>query len=154
MIRVIDWVISVQVECLIDALASWHAYVFDHPELTKPFHHFKHIDADFQNLLVSFSDIWRKSALELLCLSEKREETRERRHSIITSYHRVKRVDCVIPDRSTLQFTESQKLESFAPDWFDGRIRPLEEYFTTEYAYGAIRSYGELGWSFFLNYFF
>ncbi|KAF8356266.1 hypothetical protein PRIPAC_97889 [Pristionchus pacificus] len=81
-----------QVECLIDALASWHAYVFDHPELTKPFHHFKHIDADFQNLL----------------------------------------------------FTESQKLESFAPDWFDGRIRPLEEYFTTEYAYGAIRSYGEL----------
>ncbi|GMR63000.1 hypothetical protein PMAYCL1PPCAC_33195, partial [Pristionchus mayeri] len=81
-----------QVECLIDALASWHAYVFDHPELTKPFHHLKHIDDDFQLLM----------------------------------------------------FTESQKLESYRPDWFEDRISKLEKYFSTDYAYGAIRSYNEL----------
>ncbi|GMT05955.1 hypothetical protein PENTCL1PPCAC_28129 [Pristionchus entomophagus] len=82
-----------QVESLLDALASWHAYVFDHPEVTKPFHHFKHIDADFQNLL----------------------------------------------------YAESQKLESFRPDWFpDGRIRDLEKYFTLDHGMGAINSWGEL----------
>ncbi|GMT35807.1 hypothetical protein PFISCL1PPCAC_27104 [Pristionchus fissidentatus] len=81
-----------QVECLIDSLACWHAHVFEHPELTKPFHHFKHIDEEFQKLL----------------------------------------------------YSESSKLEEIRPEWFEGRIRPLEKIFTLDHAFKSIRSYGEL----------
>ncbi|GMR37653.1 hypothetical protein PMAYCL1PPCAC_07848, partial [Pristionchus mayeri] len=82
-----------QVECLMDSLASWHAHLFDHLELTKPFLPLKFIDAEFMSLF----------------------------------------------------FTESLKLESLCPEVFESRTRPLEKYFSVEYAHGAIRSFSELG---------